>query len=71
MCDCNLLREGFVEPIDIPERKFRFVLEFDGKRHVPLDNFHLSGVVDYASVSAITEGHGVKRGYMFIMGESQ
>lgn len=70
MCECTLLVEASTgKPIEISNKPHRFIYSKDGIDYVLLENFNMSGIIDYAAIHEINNAHGVKNGYMLIIGE--
>ena len=68
MCQNNLIIERKTnQPIDIKPVPHRFKYNGD----VLLDNFEMMGIINYAACYKIDGKHGVKNGYMFIVGERE
>lgn len=70
MCECNLLVERNTgEAIEIADDLHSFTYVRYGKRFQLLDGIKMNGTLNYAAAHEISDSHGVKRGYMFIVGE--
>ena len=66
MCQNNLLIEHKTnKPIDIKPVSHSF--KYNGL--VLLDHIEMMGVINYAACHEIKDMYGVKKGYMFIVGE--
>lgn len=70
MCECNLLVDSHCKPVPISLRPHNLIYHGDSGPTVLLQDFHMIGEITFASVSAIANCHGVRRGYMFIIGEA-
>jgi len=72
MCKCELLVEArTTKPIEIPEAFHSFSYHGLTERVVLLENIKMSAVVaNYAAAHEISGMYGVKKGYMFILGEA-
>jgi len=72
MCECTLLVEKRTgKPIEIANDLHKFVYSRYGKEFVLLEDIKMQGVINYAAAHEIKDSHGVKRGYMFIVGEGE
>ena len=70
MCECTLLVEDKTgKPIEIADAEHSFIYERYGEEFVLLDKIKMSGIINYAAAHEIKDSHGVKKGYMFIIGE--
>lgn len=70
MCVCNLLVESKTgKPIEIADEAHYFVYSGGGKEFLLLEGIKMSGIINYAAAHEIKGMHGVKRGYMLIIGE--
>ena len=70
MCECNLIIGADNSPIDVPVRPHNLIYRnMAGAETVLLKNFMMPGVINYSSVSAIKDAHGVKTGYIIVVGE--
>jgi hypothetical protein len=70
MCECTLLVEKKTgKPIEIADAPHKFVYSRYGEEFVLLEDIKMDGIIDYAAAHEIKNSHGVKRGYMFIIGE--
>lgn len=73
MCESNLLIDRrTLKPIEVPPTKHRLVYtDILGREHVLLDDFQMPGRIDYAAAHAVKDCHGMKRGYLFAIGEAE
>lgn len=72
MCECSLLVENdSLNPIEISSEPNRLVYSKNGMEFELLKGIVMPGVVDYAAAHEIFDSHGVKHGYMFVIGEKQ
>lgn len=72
MCECKLILEHDTnEPINVNSDRYKFILYTESGEFILLEDFKLNGFVNYASVNKIKDSHGVKTGYMFIIGEKK
>ena len=70
MCECSLLIDADTSaPIVIPGRDYQFTFSALGQQHVLLKGIRMDGIIDYAAAYKIEGSNGVRRGYMFIVGE--
>ena len=70
MCESNLIVDSYFKVIDVPLYKHSFIYQDkDGNKHILLSDFEIEGNINYASVHKITDSHGIKSGYMFIVGD--
>ena len=66
MCDCQLIVDQHTDqPVEIVSG--RHWLTYN--EWILLDGFYLSGQINYAAVHTVSNAYGIKRGYMFIVGE--
>ena len=70
MCDCNLLVERSTgAPVPVSALPHRVIYHGDGEPVELLSNVLLSGTISYASVSELHNSHGLRHGYMILIGE--
>jgi hypothetical protein len=70
MCDCSVIIAGNeVDPFDIPDKPLRFTYTNQGVKRTLISDFRAPGNVNYAAIHRIENAFGVKRGYVFVIGE--
>lgn len=71
MCDSHIIQDKkLVNPMDIDNGLHSFAYQRrNGEVVTLLENIPLKGGIDYAAVLEIKEMYGVKRGYLFVIGE--
>lgn len=70
MCESNLIVDACFNVIEIPLYKHSFIYhDKGGNKHTLLSDFDMGGVINFAAVHKITDSHGVKSGYMFVIGD--
>lgn len=69
-CECKFVEENHFDRFVIAGSKHRFLhTGSDGVERVLINEFWCAATIDFASVREIKNCHGVKQGYMFIVGE--
>ncbi len=72
MCESLILDRKTGKAIEIKRDVHQLVYTGTiGGSSVLLEGFYMEGIINYASLHEIKESHGVKRGYMFIVGECE
>ena len=72
MCESKLIIDKkTTKPIEVPVmvEKFKFFIEFKGNKYELLSDFDLPGIINYAALHSLDDKFGVKKGYMFVVGE--
>jgi hypothetical protein len=70
MCEYLIREQRTGKPIDIENRPHHFSYRGLTKETVLIKDIpDMKGVITYAAVHRIENSHGVKKGYMFIIGE--
>lgn len=71
MCECSIIEKKTSKPIEVPvlQEKFKFYIEFQGKRHELLSEIPISGTIDYCSAYSIKKKHDCKSGWMIVFGK--
>jgi len=70
MCEYLIRSQKTDKPIEIENRTHNFTYRrSDGEIVLIKDIQDMKGVINYAAVHRIENTHGVKKGYMFIIGE--
>ncbi len=72
MCSNELLiSNSAFTAIDVDNKEHKLTyFNTVGKEIELLSGFNMEGMLNFASISKITNSNGVKSGYMFIVGES-
>ncbi len=66
MCDCNLIPQ--FECADVPHR---LTYTSEKNKTTLLENFEMHGIINYTEIKEITDSHGLKHGYIILIGERE
>jgi hypothetical protein len=71
MCECAIISSKNHKPIEVPvlKEKFKFFIEFQGKKHELLSDIPIAGTIDYCAAFSIKQQYDCKSGWIIVVGE--
>ena len=70
MCDSVIVSRATGKPIEVQPAPHRLVyVDHLGQRHELLSGIPMDGRINFAAAHRLTDQYGIKRGFMFVVGE--
>ena len=70
MCDSVIVSRATGKPIEVKPAPHRLTyIDHAGVRHELLTDIPMHGTINFAAAHRVSDQYGVKRGFMFVVGE--